>query len=105
MRDNIGETVGGDVATPKTDRQTSRMARGWNDAKAGRPFPRDYERWPQLDQINYEAGRRAAAAARAHQSRLPEWRPSDDSDAVERRCRRRAFQAAETEAAWGLVAP
>lgn len=36
---------------------------GWADARAGRPYRREYDGWVELDQRNYENGRLRAAGA------------------------------------------
>jgi hypothetical protein len=38
--------------------------RGWRDALRGRPYPQQYDSWPEPDQRNYENGRLRAVGAR-----------------------------------------
>lgn len=44
---------------------------GWADARAGRPYRREYDGWLELDQRNYENGRLRAAGAALVWKRVP----------------------------------
>ena len=44
---------------------------GWADARAGRPYRREYDTWVELDQRNYENGRLRAAGAALVWKRVP----------------------------------
>lgn len=53
-------------------------ARGWEDFRAGRGYPADYETWPEKDQRHYERGRYRAAGVRlAGYRRVPASEPAD----------------------------
>jgi hypothetical protein len=41
----------------KTQQWTEESACGWRDARAGMPYPKEYDDWATRDQINYEFGR------------------------------------------------
>lgn len=108
---NIGDCVAADaVGTPATDNDAMRVAMGWNDGRLQKPYPLEYDAWETNDQINYEVGRRAVAAARYYTRRIPAWGPNDNTDSIERAFRngrdkkaKNALRAAEEESAWGLT--
>jgi hypothetical protein len=51
------------------------MWRGYEDVRLGRPYTPDFEKWHPDAQVNYEAGRRSAAALMRHMpgAILPTW--------------------------------
>lgn len=57
---------------PSGDPIASALREGWEDYRQG-VYSDEYDEWPQGRQINYEAGRRAAAALSKYLRRLPKW--------------------------------
>ena len=62
-------------ATPAGDPMTRLMWRGYEDVRLKRPYTAEFEKWTPDDQMNYEAGRRSAAAIVRHFPGhvLPPW--------------------------------
>ena len=75
MRHNQRPIDGTLSQTPATDVPTRIMWRGYEDVRLGLPIPPAFEKWDQPVQMNYEAGRRSAAALVRHMPSciLPPW--------------------------------
>ena len=58
--------------TPVADPIAFYMHKGWTDFRGGLGFPKDYDTWPQPQQVNYEIGRRCAAIASTG-GKVPAW--------------------------------
>ena len=71
-------------ATPAGDEFTRLMWCGYEDFRAGRPYAADFDKWQVRDQINYEAGRRAAACLKPYMpgKRLPRWPEDADFNSI-----------------------
>lgn len=59
--------------TPANSPRTAIKHRGYEDARAGRAFPREYDDWPAFDQRNYEWGRSLASAMIGELGVAPGW--------------------------------
>lgn len=59
-----------------TVRPNAHSARGWQDYRADRGYPAEYETWTEKEQRHYERGRlRAAGAKLAGYRSVPEQEP------------------------------
>jgi hypothetical protein len=52
-------------------------ARGWTDYQAGKPYPREYDEWDQVQQRHYERGRLRASGAPMVYAKVPKREPHD----------------------------
>lgn len=126
MRDNIADCIAADVGaedTPAGNHDLMMMSASWNDVVLGKPYPHDrhgpnahayrvepglqakgFDTWETNDQINYEIGRRAAAAA-SRFGEVPFWGKNATTDVLAKRMTKKAMAAAEEESAWGLYTP
>ena len=59
--------------TPANSPRAAIKHQGYEDARAGRAFPREYDNWPAFDQRNYEWGRSLASAMIGETGKAPQW--------------------------------
>jgi hypothetical protein len=52
-------------------------ARGWADYQAGKPYPREYDEWDQVQQRHYERGRLRASGAPMVYAKVAKREPHD----------------------------
>lgn len=83
MGNGIALRAAAKPALPTERETTAARCRGYNDARKGLPFAREYDGWRELVQINYELGRQQAACAHRElggeardvsRSKAPLWR-------------------------------
>lgn len=61
------------MKTPSRDLAAETIWLGYEDVRAGRSFPREYDGWRLPQQRNYEWGRGLAAAATGALGSAPAW--------------------------------